>query len=87
MVNLNKKAFITLTFNMVVEYYNRYVHLEDDEVIDISNVEIVQYDSKNSEKSITLMVNIDPWLEYHVIFDPKAKGKKKEQFVSYVEMT
>ena len=78
-----------MCIRMVVEYYNRYVHMIDNPTITIDNVNLLEFE--NSEDYIQealLMVDIDPSLQYKVIYNPNAKNKKdQKELISYIIYT
>lgn len=78
------EALIDLCKRMVMEYYNRYVHMEDFKTITVDNVKILKFKKDHIEltNKIVLSVDIDPWLEYYIEFDNNLKILS-----SYVEMT
>ena len=86
---MKKEEFINMCRRMVVEYYNRYVHMVANPAIRINNVTLLE--SENSEDDIQealLMVDIDPWLQYKVIHNPNAKNKKdQKELISYTIYT
>ena len=86
---MKKEEFINMCIRMVVEYYNRYVHIKDYPAITINNVNLIEF--SNSEDYIQealLMVDIDPWLQYKVIYNPNAKNKKdQKELTSYTIYT
>ena len=86
---MKKEEFINMCKRMVVEYYNRYVHMVDNPTITIDNVNLLELeDSKDDIQEALLMVDIDPWLQYKVIYDQNAKNKKDQQeIISYTIYT
>lgn len=86
---MKKEEFINMCERMVIEYYNRYVHMVDNPTIVIDNVNLVE--TKFSEDGIMealLMVDIDPWLQYKVIYNPNKKNKKDQtELISYTIYT
>lgn len=86
---MKKEEFINMGKRMVVEYYNRYVHMIDNPTITVDNVNLIEF--KNSEDYIQealLMVDIDPWLQYKVIYNTNAKNKKdQKELISYTIYT
>ena len=77
---MKKEEFISMCKRMVVEYHNRYVSMIDNPTITVNNVNLIE--RENSEDYIQealLMVDIDPWLKYKVIYNPNAKNKKDQQ--------
>lgn len=86
---MKKEEFINMCKRMVVEYYNRYVHMVDNPIITIDNVNLLELeDFKDDIQEALLMVDIDPWLQYKVIYNPNAKNKKDQQeIVSYTIYT
>lgn len=80
---MNHEEFIDLSKRMVVEYYNRYVHNNDEpeyanikadqSLIDILEEEI----DGDGIMKVTLQVVIHLWLEYHVEYNPNAIGNNK----------
>lgn len=92
---LTQDEFIDMCKRMVVEYYNRYVqmqadwYMEDNSTIDISNVTIIEKTiSTDNIMDALLKVDIDPWLQYKVIYNPNNKNKKDEpDIVSYIIYT
>ena len=78
---------VDLSKRMVKEYYDRYVHLVDYKSISVDDV-IITEETRSSGGKIELVlmvIDIDPWLEYRVIYNPK--NKKKDRISSYVTMT
>ena len=57
--------------------------------ITIDNVNLLELeDSKDDIQEALLMVDIDPWLQYKVIYNPNAKNKKDQQeIISYTIYT
>ena len=86
---MKKEEFINMCKRMVVEYYNRYVHMVDNPTITINNVNLLELeDSKDDIQEALLMVDIDPWLQYKVIYDQNAKNKKdQKEIISYTIYT
>lgn len=86
---MKKEEFINMCKRMVVEYYNRYVHMVDNPTITIDNVNLLELeDSKDDIQEALLMVDIDPWLQYKVIYDQNAKNKKdQKEIISYTIYT
>ena len=86
---MKKEEFISMCKRMVIEYYNRYVHMIDNPTITVDNVNLIEFE--NSEDYIQealLMVDIDPWLQYKVIYNPNAKNKKdQKELISYTIYT
>ena len=86
---MKKEEFINMCKRMVVEYYNRYVHTIDNPTITVDNVNLIEFE--NSEDYIQealLMVDIDPLLQYKVIYNPNAKNKKdQKELISYTIYT
>ena len=77
---MKKEEFINMCRRMVVEYYNRYVHMVDNPTITINNVNLLELENyKDDIQEALLMVDIDPWLQYKVIYNPNAKNKKDQQ--------
>lgn len=84
---MNQEQFEEMCKRMVVEYYNRYVHMSDYSSINIDNVEIIDVSELDKEKGqILLKVDIDPWLQYTVIYDLRKRGDIRI-INSSVEMT
>lgn len=78
---------VDLSKRMVKEYYDRYVHLVDYKSISVDDV-IITEETRSSGGKIELVlmvIDIDPWLEYRVIYNPK--NKKKDRISSYVTLT
>ena len=86
---MKKEEFVNMCKRMVVEYYNRYVHMVDNPTITIDNVNLLELeDSKDDIQEALLMVDIDPWLQYKVIYDQNAKNKKdQKEIISYTIYT
>lgn len=86
---MKKEEFLNMCKRMVVEYYNRYVHMVDNPTITIDNVNLLELeDSKDDIQEALLMVDIDPWLQYKVIYDQNAKNKKdRKEIISYTIYT
>ena len=86
---MKKEEFVNMCKRMVVEYYNRYVYMIDNPTITVDNVDLIEFE--NSEDYIQealLMVNIDPWLQYKVIYNSNAKNKKdQKELISYTIYT
>ena len=86
---MKKEEFINMCKRMVVEYYNRYVLMIDNPTITVDNVNLIEFE--NSEDYIQealLMVDIDPWLQYKVIYNQNAKNKKdQKELISYTIYT
>jgi hypothetical protein len=78
---------VDLSKRMVKEYYDRYVHLVDYKSISVDDVIITEETHSNGGKIelVLMVIDIDPWLEYRVIYNPK--NKKKNRIISYVTMT
>ena len=74
---------------MVVEYYNRYVHMIDNPTITVNNVNLIELEnSEDYIKEAWLIVDIDPLLQYKVIHNSNAKNKKDQQeIISYTIYT
>ena len=82
-----QEQFIDMCQRMVVEYYNRYVHLCDCEIINTENVEIKNISEHDDFKGeLILQVDVDPWVEYKIIYDFKKRGDIK-LISSSVDMT
>lgn len=85
---MKKEEFLDMCKRMVIEYYNRYVHFVDNPTIIADNVNLVEDNSKDDIMEALLMVDIDPWLQYKVIYNPNAKNKKDQQeLISYTIYT
>ena len=86
---MKKEEFLNMCKRMVVEYYNRYVHMVDNPTITTNNVNLLELeDSKDDIQEALLMVDIDPWLQYKVIYDSNAKNKKdQKEIISYTIYT
>lgn len=70
---IKDKEFIDLCMNMVVKYYNNYVHMIDYPTINLDNVHVVDFkDYDDNDDNIILeaklKVDIDPWLQYNVTY-------------------
>lgn len=78
---------VDLSKRMVKEYYDRYVHLVDYKSISVDDVIITEETRSNGGKIelVLMVIDIDPWLEYRVIYNPK--NKKKDRISSYVTLT
>lgn len=75
---MNLEQFIEMCQRMVVQYYNRYVHMDEYEVISIDNVEVKNIsESDDSHGELIMRVDIDPWSEYKIIFDSSKRGDIK----------
>lgn len=85
---MKKEEFLDMCKRMVVEYYNRYVHMVDNPTITKDNVNLVEDDSSKDIHEALLMVDIDPWLQYKVIYNPNTKNKKDQpELISYTIYT
>lgn len=78
---------VDLSKRMVKEYYDRYVHLVDYKSISVDDVIITEEIRSSGGKIelVLMVIDIDPWLEYRVIYNPK--NKKKDRISSYVTLT
>lgn len=85
---MNEVEFVDMCKRMVVEYYNRYVHMIDYNSINIDNVQVIKVSEseEDSRGEILLQVDIDPWLQYKVICDLNKRGDIRV-ISSSVEMT
>ena len=85
---MNQDQFIEMCKRMVVEYYNRYVHMMDYSSINIDNVQVIEISEskEDSRGEILLQVDIDPWLQYKIICDLNKRGDIRV-ISSSVEMT
>ena len=86
---MKKEEFISMCKRMVVEYYNRYVRMIDNPTITVNNVNLIELEnSEDYIQEVLLIVDIDPWLRYKVIYNPNAKNKKdKKELISYTIYT
>ena len=81
---MKREEFIDMCKRMVVEYYNRYVHMVDNPTIDTDKVFIVELvDGSDYITEVLLQVDIDPWLQYKVI----KSGKDNIKIESYTIFT
>lgn len=83
---MSVNEFINMSKRMVVEYYNRYIHMVDYPVISLTDVTIIEF-SNSSDKiqEALLKVDIDPWIQYTVIYNPNRKNKKDQtEIISYI---
>ena len=42
---MKKEEFISMCKRMVVEYYNRYVHMIDNPTITVDNVDLIEFEN------------------------------------------
>ena len=79
--------FINLSKKMVVEYHNRYIHTTTNRYnsIDLEDVMIIEMsDNRDGIWHIIMRVDIDPWMDYVVEYNPNIKGKNKKKIHSYI---
>ena len=79
--------FINLSKRMVMEYHNRYIHTKTNhyETINIDDVVVIEMmDNNDSIWHIVMRVDIDPWMDYVVEYNPNIKGKNKTKIHSYI---
>ena len=68
--------FINLSKKMVVEYHNRYIHTTTNRY--------KMSDNRDGIWHIIMRVDIDPWMDYVVEYNPNIKGKNKKKIHSYI---
>lgn len=71
---MNKEELINTSKRMVVEYYNRYVQNVETDMseikINVNNVMLLNENTnKNGDIHLILRVDIDPWLNYNVVYN------------------